>query len=210
MCAHCHAPCCGLKRPLPQRLLRVINLPVRMASDSGTPGAALLSPARRQSYLKRLSDLNPFRSPGAESAGSVEVDAPQPPPTCVVSPLCHWRRLLTFFTRAPPSSPSLQDEDAEYEQLKKDVVANTRRLVLEPFIIAAAAAVGLNFGAAMRCVARVCTGRRHVFYSRRSQAVGRCNVYFPIGKEVKFGVFQVVACLHSLAFICLGYLHWIP
>ena len=151
MCAHCHAPCCDLKRPLPQRLSRVINLPVRMASDSGTPGAALLSPARRQSYLKRLSDLNPFRSPGAESAGSAEVDAaPQPPPTCVVSPLCHWRRLLTFFTRAPPPPPSLQDEDAEYEQLKKDVVANTRRLVLEPFIIAAAAAVGLNFGAAMR------------------------------------------------------------
>ncbi len=120
--------------------------------------------------------------------------------------------VVDLFHPCPPPPPSLQDEDAEYEQLKKDVVANTRRLVLEPFIIAAAAAVGLNFGAAMRCVALVCTGRCHVFYSRRSQAVGRCNVYFPIGKEVKFGVFQVVACLHSLAFICLGYLylHWIP
>lgn len=47
----------------------------------------------------------------------------------------------------------MQDEDAEYEQLKKDVVANTRRLVLEPFIIATAAAIGLNFGANLRHLA---------------------------------------------------------
>ncbi len=86
-----------------------------------------------------------------------------------------------------------QDEDAEYEQLKKDVMANTRRLVLEPFIIATAAAVGLNFGAYVRRVlecarpscSRVRTGTSNVIYSRRSQAVGRDNLYFPIRKKVK-------------------------
>ena len=67
-------------------------------------------------------------------------------------------------------------------------MANTRRLVLEPFIIATAAAVGLNFGEAMRLTA--VAAKRHFtrnfvdVYSRRSQAVGRCNVHFPNRKEI--------------------------
>ena len=91
--------------------------------------------------LKRLSDLNPFRSPGAESAGSEEVTSRSHP------------SLLLLTT---PPTHLLQDEDAEYEQLKKDVIANTRRLVLEPFIIATAAAVGLNFGIEICSSPRLC------------------------------------------------------
>ncbi len=75
-------------------------------------------------------------------------------------------------------------------------MANTRRLVLEPFIIATAAAVGLNFGEAMRLTAvaakrlSAVAAKRHFtrnfvdVYSRRSQAVGRCNVHFPNRKEI--------------------------
>jgi hypothetical protein len=91
--------------------------------------------------LKRLSDLNPFRSPGGESTGSAEVIS--------------FQLLLQSVSHHTLSSLT-QDEDAEYEQLKKDVVANTRRLVLEPFIIATAAAVGLNFGVAVRLLAYAC------------------------------------------------------
>ncbi len=99
--------------------------------------------------LKRLSDLNPFRSPGAESEVSLEVAF-----SLALLPMLH----ASPHPHLPPSPPlrSLQDEDAEYEQLKKDVMANTRRLVLEPFIIATAAAVGLNFGTHILFAFRFC------------------------------------------------------
>jgi hypothetical protein len=114
-----------------------------MASASNSPAAAVLSPGRRQSMLKRLSDLNPFRSPSAES-DTVEVSR--------VTLSCAAASDVVLRCCQSPSHPRPfpQDEDAEYEQLKKDVMANTRRLVLEPFIIATAAAVGLNFGACVR------------------------------------------------------------
>ena len=142
--------------------------------------------------LKRLSDLNPFRSPGAESSGSAEV--------------------ALFFALSRASLDTclfpVQDEDAEYEQLKKDVMANTRRLVLEPFIIATAAAVGLNFGAyalrvtdcAQPSCSRVRTGTSNVIYFRRSQAVGCDNLYFPIRKKVKLLVSFACARLRALLF----------
>jgi hypothetical protein len=49
-----------------------VGISATMASASNSPAAAVLSPGRRQSMLKRLSDLNPFRSPSAES-DTVEV-----------------------------------------------------------------------------------------------------------------------------------------
>jgi hypothetical protein len=119
--------------------------------------------------------LNPFRSPSAES-DTVEV-TPRVTLSCAAA--CHPHI---------PFLPLVQDEEAEYEQLKKDVMANTRRLVLEPFIIATAAAVGLNFGAFMHLSAPTPLNQSLAcslpFISLRSQALGRDNICFPIRKKI--------------------------